>query len=64
MLQTVPGGGYRLLGYWTIRRDTVPAKPKQARSAPSAFRTNVPAAGTPLIGRETAVLRLCHLLSA
>lgn len=67
MLKTVSGRGYRLLGGWTIRRESVPPKldvPEPPRAGGRPFLTNVPVAASALIGRETAVRHLCDLASA
>ncbi|SMF03453.1 non-specific serine/threonine protein kinase [Tistlia consotensis] len=67
MLKTVAGRGYRLLGDWTIRERSAPAKRpsgSQVRTASHPFLTNVPVAASALIGRETAVQHLRDLLSA
>ena len=66
LLNTVSGRGYRLLGHWTIRQASKPEhrtdhperKPKQP------FRSNVPIAGSALIGRSTARQHLLNVLSA
>ncbi|HKX07477.1 MAG TPA: winged helix-turn-helix domain-containing protein, partial [Stellaceae bacterium] len=67
ILKTVSGRGYRLLGTWTSRQESVPAKPdtlERARTATHALATNVPVAASALIGREAAVQQLQDLLSA
>jgi predicted ATPase/DNA-binding winged helix-turn-helix (wHTH) protein len=68
MLKTVPGRGYCLLGNWTIRQGNTPSKPDSLEradaAAPHSFLTNVPVAASALVGRETAVLHLCDLVSA
>ena len=66
LLTTVSGRGYRLLGNWTVRQVTEPEhrvglphrKPRQP------FRTNVPIAGSPLIGRSAPGQHLINVLSA
>jgi predicted ATPase/DNA-binding winged helix-turn-helix (wHTH) protein len=67
MLQTTSGRGYRLLGGWSIRQAqqsslTVPDQPASA-AAPS-FSSNIPVAGSKLLGRETLIQELQDLLSA
>ena len=67
LLKTVSGRGYRLLGRWDRRREvTEPGhrvgiaerKPRQS------FRTNVPIAGSALIGRSASRQHLLDVLSA
>ncbi len=66
LLNTVSGRGYRLLGHWTIRKASRPEhrtdhperKPRQP------FRSNVPIAGSALIGRSAARQHLLNVLSA
>jgi predicted ATPase len=68
MLKTASGRGYRLLGAWTLRRespssvDSIDLEP--ARSSAAPFQTNLPAAASDLVGRATAVQHLRGLLSA
>ena len=67
MLKTAYGRGYRLLGGWTIRREspsTVPVALATISSPVPTFVTNVPVATPDLIGRETAAEHLRELLSA
>jgi non-specific serine/threonine protein kinase len=67
MLKTSFGRGYRLVGDWTIRKESTPAEPvvlDPSRMPDHRFLTNVPAAGSDLIGRSAAVLQLQDLLSA
>ena len=67
LLQTVPGRGHRLLGNWTLQQDRTQANQDQvgrARGAPTSFLTNVRAAASALVGRETAVQHLRDLVSA
>jgi predicted ATPase/DNA-binding winged helix-turn-helix (wHTH) protein len=66
LLKTVSGRGYRLLGRWDVREVTeqrhqvgiAERKPKQL------FRTNVPIAGSALIGRNASRQHLLDVLSA
>ena len=65
MLKTASGRGYRLTGNWTVRdisRSPV-APPLDLPPAPPAG-TNVPAAGTDMIGRDRELRHLKDLLSA
>lgn len=67
MLKTISGRGYRLMGDWTTRRETLPAQPtvpERMRSATHPFLTNIPVAASALVGRETAVQQLRDLVSA
>ncbi len=67
MLQTASGRGYRLIGDWTLRRETAPAVPVpygSARLPARSYRTNIPAAGCELIGRATVTQHLRDVLSA
>jgi len=65
LLKTASGRGYRLLGQWTVREVTAlqhrpdpPVEPRQP------FRTNVPIAGSALIGRSMPRQQLLNVLSA
>ena len=66
LLKTVSGRGYRLLGRWDVREaterehrvDVLERNPKQP------FRTNVPIAGSALIGRSASLQHLLDVLSA
>ncbi len=66
LLKTVSGRGYRLLGTWTVRQateaehrvDLSERKPRQP------FQTNVPIAGSALIGRSAPRQHLLDVLSA
>ena len=66
LLKTVSGRGYRLLGRWHVHEVTgqgheagiAERRPKQP------FRTNVPIAGSTLIGRNASRQRLLDVLSA
>jgi len=67
MLKTISGRGYRLLGDWTSREDTLPVGPdvsERVRPAAHPFLTNIPVAASALVGRQTAVQELCDLVSA
>ncbi|MBP1862250.1 ATP-binding protein [Rhizobium herbae] len=67
ILKTIAGRGYRLLGDWTARPENFTEQPhlhEQAQSTAVAFRTNIPMAASPLVGRETAVEQLSELVSA
>src|SRR3979490_230525 len=53
-LRTSFGRGYRLVGDWTIRKERTPAGPvvlDPTRMPVQPFLTNVPAAGSELVGR-------------
>jgi predicted ATPase/DNA-binding winged helix-turn-helix (wHTH) protein len=61
------GRGYRLVGDWTIRKESSAADPvalDPKRMPVRPFLTTVPAAGSALIGRNTAVQHLQEFLSA
>jgi predicted ATPase/DNA-binding winged helix-turn-helix (wHTH) protein len=66
ILKTVSGHGYRLLGNWTVRQagklehrpDYLERKPRQSS------RTNIPIAGSALIGRSAARQHLLNVFSA
>jgi len=65
ILKTIAGRGYRLLGEWTIRNENFTAQsPVSEWARPSAFsfRTNIPMATSPLVGRETAIEELTKLV--
>jgi predicted ATPase/DNA-binding winged helix-turn-helix (wHTH) protein len=67
MLKTVPGRGYRLLGEWALRRDSMSAEPEAPAWAPvppRPFQTNIPVAASALFGREATVQQVRNLLSA
>ena len=66
LLSTVSGRGYRMLGDWTIRQA---GKPEHRADHPERrprqpFRSNVPIAGSALIGRSAARQHLLNVLSA
>ena len=66
-VKTSFGRGYRLVGEWTIRKESSPADPvalDPRRLPVRPFLTNVPAAGSDLIGRSVAVQQVQDLLSA
>jgi predicted ATPase/DNA-binding winged helix-turn-helix (wHTH) protein len=67
MLKTAYGRGYRLLGGWTVRRESPSTAPVELETVPSpvpTFVTNIPVATPELIGRKTAAQHLRELLSA
>ena len=66
LLKTVSGRGYRLLGRWDAREPTeLGHRLGVAERKPDRlFRTNVPIAGSALIGRSAARQRLLEVLSA
>ena len=65
MLKTKSGRGYRLLGTWTVRHECAPASIPGPMPLPvRTFQTNLPLAGSGLIGRNAAVQRLRDLVSA
>ena len=67
MLKTAFGRGYRLLGGWTIRRESPSTAPVALETVPlqvPTFVANIPVASPDLIGRETAAQHLRELLSA
>jgi predicted ATPase/DNA-binding winged helix-turn-helix (wHTH) protein len=64
-VKTSFGRGYRLVGDWTIRKASTAADPvalDPSRIAVQPFLTNVPAAGSELIGRTAAVQQLQEFL--
>jgi DNA-binding winged helix-turn-helix (wHTH) protein len=66
-VKTSFGRGYRLVGDWAIRKESTLADPvglDPTRMPVQRFLTNVPAAGSELIGRTAAVQRLQKFLSA
>jgi predicted ATPase/DNA-binding winged helix-turn-helix (wHTH) protein len=66
-VKTSSGRGYRLVGDWTIRKGNSPADPvaPDPKLLPvQPFLTNVPSAGSALIGRNAAVQDLQEFLSA
>lgn len=66
LLNTVSGRGYRMLGNWTIRQASKPEHrtDHSERKPRQAFRSNVPMAGSALIGRSAATQHLLNVLSA
>jgi predicted ATPase/DNA-binding winged helix-turn-helix (wHTH) protein len=69
MLRNVFGRGYRLVGNWTIRSESVsadPAGPERLPSpaSPAAFSTNFPMGTPDLVGRQAAAQHVQDLLSA
>jgi predicted ATPase len=64
LLKTVSGRGYRLLGPWSIREATELGSPVDVTKRKQLFRTNVPIAGSALIGRSAPQRHLLDVLSA
>jgi predicted ATPase/DNA-binding winged helix-turn-helix (wHTH) protein len=67
MLKTASGRGYRLLGDWSIRRQTTAAPPiglQRIRTSGEAPGSNFPLTVTCLVGRSAAVQRVQDLVSA
>ncbi|MEJ0047252.1 MAG: winged helix-turn-helix domain-containing protein [Rhodospirillales bacterium] len=66
LLKTESGRGYRLLGRWDVREATDLGHQTGAaeRKPEQPFRTNVPGAGSALIGRSIARQHLLDVLSA
>jgi predicted ATPase/DNA-binding winged helix-turn-helix (wHTH) protein len=65
-VKTSFGRGYRLVGDWTLRKENSPVDPValDPKWMPvQPFLTNVPAAGSELIGRDAAVRHLQEFLS-
>jgi len=67
MLKTVSGRGYRLLGDWAVRHesilsDAVDLEPMEMSGG--LFQANIPLAAPKLIGRDAAVRQLQELMSA
>jgi non-specific serine/threonine protein kinase len=61
LVKTSSGRGYRLAGDWTIRKESSPVDPVAPgprRMPVHPFLTNVPAAGSELIGRNAATQHL------
>jgi non-specific serine/threonine protein kinase len=66
-LKTSFGRGYRLVGDWTVRKESTPADSvvlDPTRMPVQPFLTNVPAAWSELVGRTAAVQQLHDFLSA
>jgi non-specific serine/threonine protein kinase len=66
-VKTSFGRGYRLVGNWTVRKQSTPADPLALDPSPrtvQSFLTNLPAAASEVIGRTAAVQQLQELLSA
>src|SRR5215475_2078182 len=64
LLKTIQGRGYRLLGDWTIQRETVTAAASMPAVEPPQSRvTNLAARPNALIGRAAAEVQLSELLS-
>src|SRR5580698_9346905 len=66
LLNTVSGRGYRMLGDWTVRQASKPEHrtDHSERKLRQSFRSNVPIAGSALIGRSAATQHLLNVLSA
>jgi predicted ATPase/DNA-binding winged helix-turn-helix (wHTH) protein len=66
MLKTESGRGYRLLGNWSSRTESISPRfsPQRARSSVEVPTTNFPATIARLVGRSAAASRLQDLLSA
>jgi predicted ATPase/DNA-binding winged helix-turn-helix (wHTH) protein len=67
MLQTNSGRGYHLLGNWTVRQGQPDSRAAHENPAPSAvpsFSSNIPVAGSRLMGREKLTQEVQDLLSA
>lgn len=67
LLKTVSGRGYRLLGTWTVQQATEPeqrADLSERKPRQRPFRTNMPIAGSALIGRSAPRQHLLDVLSA
>ncbi len=64
MLRTESGRGYRLLGDWTIRQNTIAPDPERIPVPAQPILTNLPAAASDLIGRTAVAQHLRSLLSA
>jgi predicted ATPase/DNA-binding winged helix-turn-helix (wHTH) protein len=66
LLKTESGRGYRLLGRWDVRKTTEPGHRVgiAPRKSGHPFRTNVPIAGSALIGRSASRQHLLGVLSA
>ena len=66
LISTISGRGYRLLGNWQIRDESVPDSPLgigDEQTPAGHISTNLPLPMDDLIGRETAVQRLLELVS-
>src|ERR1019366_8448918 len=64
MLKTTTGRGYRLLGDWGGRHESMAITAAPARTQARPFQTNLPAPSADLIGRGTAVRHIRDRLSA
>src|SRR5882757_1917882 len=68
MLKTASGRGYRLLGAWTSRQESISSLDsidlEPMRSPAKPFQTNLPSAASELVGRTDAMRHLRGLLSA
>jgi predicted ATPase/DNA-binding winged helix-turn-helix (wHTH) protein len=64
LLKTVSGRGYRLLGQWNVREVTEQGNRISVPTLTQSFRTNVPIAGSALIGRSAERQHLLDILSA
>jgi predicted ATPase/DNA-binding winged helix-turn-helix (wHTH) protein len=67
MLTTVSGRGYRLLGDWTVRRESAPEETvglRPVRLSPRTLQTNLPEAALDPIGRTSAMRQILDMLSS
>lgn len=64
LLKTVSGRGYRLLGRWDVQEATEAGLRIAERTPRARFRTNVPIAGSALVGRSGPHHHLLNVLSA
>jgi predicted ATPase/DNA-binding winged helix-turn-helix (wHTH) protein len=67
LLKTDSGRGYRLIGRWTSKREKGEEPDRAARPSPAQGeqpRSNLPAATSPLIGRDLELQQLRALVSA
>jgi predicted ATPase/DNA-binding winged helix-turn-helix (wHTH) protein len=67
MLKTATGRGYRMLGDWQDGQEKTAAAATafpRAQTQVRPFRTNLPASGTDLVGRDAALQQLRDLISA
>ena len=64
MLNTASGRGYRLLGDWAVRMDSVAEAPASQLPPVQRFRTNLPETSLELIGRTIAERQILDILSS
>ena len=68
MLTTVSGRGYRLLGDWTVRRESAAEETvgllRPVRLSRRTFQTNLPETALDLIGRTIAMRQIQDILSS